>query len=138
MPIEPFKERVAELARARGMSVAQLRFEAYDADVKGTNPDTTAAILAGRRPLSTAAIEAFARVLEVPPSDFPEYRLLLLRDQLDPAPANLAAAVDLLERIEAATRTAAAAESRRAAEPRSPSAEPKRASGRGSKKARGG
>ncbi len=137
MPTPSFRERVTALATARGMSVAQLRYEAFDSSIKGTNPDTTAAIIAGRRPVSTAAIEALARVLQVAPSDFPEYRLLLLREQLDPAPANLDAAVDLLERIESATRTAAEAESRRAAAPRSPSAAPKRASARGSRKARG-
>lgn len=137
VPQEPFKVRVERLAAERGMTVSELRFAAYDPKAPGTNPNTTASAITGRRPITRPMIEAFARVLRVPPSDFPEYRLMLLREQLDPTPANLDAAVELLEALEAATQTAAVTESRHASGPPSTSDQPRRASARGRPKARG-
>lgn len=136
MSVEPFKAHVERLARDRGMTVSEVRFAAYDPRVPGTNPNTTGSAMAGRRPVTPAMIQAFARVLGVAPSEFPEYRLMLLREQLDPAPGNLDAAVDLLERIEAATQIAAAG-SPPAVAPPSPSARPRSASGRARRKAQG-
>jgi transcriptional regulator with XRE-family HTH domain len=114
--VEPqnFAARVKDLAAQRGISVAQVGFQAYDPDVKGTNPDTMKSVMAGRRHPTPVLIEAVARVLAVTPDTFGEYRLALARRQLDEREVGLADALANLERIEAAMQTRPRRAARRA------------------------
>jgi transcriptional regulator with XRE-family HTH domain len=105
-PVEPFPDRVKRLAAERGMSVAKLSYLAYDPDAKGTNPDTLRSVMAGRRRVTPALIEALARVLDVEPTEFPEYRLADVRRRLDEREVGLDEALRYLERIEQARKTA--------------------------------
>jgi uncharacterized Zn finger protein len=126
--VEPrdFAAQVKVLAAERGISVAQVGFQAYDPAVKGTNPDTMKSVMAGRRRPTPVLMEAVARVLDVAPDAFAEYRLALARNQLDEREVGLGAAVAHLERIEAAMRTRPRRPSGRASAPEAASPQPRR------------
>jgi hypothetical protein len=127
--VEPqgFAAKVKDLAAERGISVAQVGFQAYDPNVKGTNPDTMKSVMAGRRHPTPVLMEAVARVLSVSPDVFGEYRLALARAQMDEREVGLAAALANLERIEAAMRTRPRRAARRASVPEEASPQPRRA-----------
>lgn len=112
--IEPFGQRVARLAKDRGLSVAQVRYLAYEG--KGTSPETAKKVLEGSRPVTTVLVEAIARVLEVPPEEFPEYRLAVARRELDEREVGLDQALMTLEGIEQALRPRRVSAERLAAE----------------------
>lgn len=97
---EPFADRVKRLAAGRSLSVSKLGYLAYDPDVKGTNPDTFKSVMAGRRSVNTALIEAVSSVLQIPPEEFPEYRLAVARRQLDEREVGLEQALETLSEIE--------------------------------------
>lgn len=142
---EPLPQRLARLRAEAGLSVDRLARATAGYDGKGISGDTIKKLElteAGGKPVPPRQPEletfrALAHGLGITADEFPEYRLALAREQLDERKVPLADAIALLEAIEEATQTAAAAESRRAAAPPSTSAAPKRASGRAPKKAQG-
>jgi transcriptional regulator with XRE-family HTH domain len=112
---EPFVLRVRRLAAERGMSLERVGVEAWDQNIRGTSPNLFKQVIAGRRALKPALIEAVARALHVPPEEFPEYRLALARRALDENEVGLDEALELLSRIEGALRERAAGKAGRAA-----------------------
>jgi transcriptional regulator with XRE-family HTH domain len=82
----PFREQLQQLAKAKGLSVGGVGYQAYSPSGRGTSPDTLRKVMAGKRKLNDALIEAIAGVLEVDPNVFVEYRLSRLRRNLDEDP----------------------------------------------------
>lgn len=109
MSTQPFPDRVKALAADRGLSVSRVGQRAGARELKGTSPDMFKSAMAGHRKVTPVLIEEVARVLEVPPDEFPEYRLAIARRQLDENEVGLDQAIATLEVIEAATRDAARA-----------------------------
>jgi hypothetical protein len=99
VPVKDFPTRVKELARDRGLSVAQVGYAAYDRNVRGTNPDTFKSVMAGRRAVTPALIEVVASVLAVEPDEFHEYRLAHARRLLDEREVGLDQALANLEEL---------------------------------------
>jgi hypothetical protein len=95
---------VKDLASDRKMSVAQVGYQAYDPDTRGTNPDTFKSVMVRRRAVTPVLIEVVARVLGVPPETFGEYRLALARRELDEREVGLDQALENLDRIQRAMR----------------------------------
>lgn len=137
VPATPWTIVVQELAAERGMQMGELEAELTLRKKSKASVGTYRQARAGARSPTRELFAELADILGVKPDVFDEYRLILVRDQLDDRVVGLDAAVELLEAIQAATQTAAVAESRRAGEQPSTSDRPKRASGRGRPKAQG-
>ena len=102
---KPFPEQLKLLAREKGVSIGGVGYQAYSPTGRGTSPDTLRKVMAGKRKLNDALIEAIANVLEVPPQSFIEYRLSQLRRALDEDPktgVGFENAARLLQEIERA------------------------------------
>lgn len=99
---EPFAERVRRLAEAKDLSPTQVGYLAFKQDARGTSPATLQKVIRGERPLNVALLEAVARALDVPPEEFPEYRLAVARRALDEREVGLGEALDMLAAIEQA------------------------------------
>lgn len=99
---EEFAQRVRRLAEERGLSMSRLLHDAWDPHIKGTSPDLARKVISGRRALTPTLIEAVAKALDVPPEEFPEYRLAMARRQLDEAEVGLDQALASLERLASA------------------------------------
>jgi hypothetical protein len=99
---EPFAQLVKRLAKERGVPVNEVGLRAWNPEIKGTKPDTFRSVMAGRRPVTIVLAEAVAGVLGVPPEDFGEYRLAVLRRQLDEREVGLEQALTMLAEIEEA------------------------------------
>lgn len=104
MSTQPFPDRVRALAAERGLSVSRVGQRAGARELKGTSPDMFKSAMAGHRKVTPVLLEEVARVLEVPPDEFPEYRLAVARRQLDENEVGLDEAVAQLEAIETAMR----------------------------------
>lgn len=113
---KPFPEQLRHLAEQSGRSVGGVAYQAYSPDGRGTSPDTLRKVMAGKRKLNDALIEAVAEVLGVPPEVFVEYRLSKLRQSLDESVVGFSEAVARLELIEAALNVAAGTREERLAE----------------------
>lgn len=103
----PFPERLRRLAETRGLSVERVLLEAWNRDVKGTNPNTLKKVMRGERPLQLVQLEAVAAVLGVPADEFPEYRLALARRLYDERQVGLEQALANLSRLDEALELAA-------------------------------
>lgn len=102
---EKFPDRMRRLVKEKGTSLERVWIEAYDPSPRsGTSPAQMKKVMRGERAITPHAIEAIARVLDVPPEEFPEYRLALARAQIDPSEVGLDQALKNLERIENALR----------------------------------
>jgi hypothetical protein len=101
VPPKDFRTLVKELAAERDISVAQVSFQANNPKIKGTNPDTMKSVMAQRRHPTAVLIEAVAKVLDVPPETFGEYRLALARRELDERQVGYPQAIAHLDEIEA-------------------------------------
>lgn len=102
---EPFPDRLRRLVKEKGTSMERVFIEAYDPTPRsGTSPAQMKKVMNGTRTITPHAIEAVAKALGVPPEEFPEYRLALARNQMDPSEVGLDQALKNLDRVEAALR----------------------------------
>jgi transcriptional regulator with XRE-family HTH domain len=106
VPVEPYWVRLRRLRNARGLSQPRLYRLTDDVSLdtiraleRDPEQPTRSPRSRSRYP-SAAMIERLCRALEVPPEEFPEYRLARARDRLDDRFAGLDQAVAALERIE--------------------------------------
>jgi transcriptional regulator with XRE-family HTH domain len=102
---EPLAERLLRLRGKTSRSVLSRRTVAYDG--RGISEETIKAIENGTSAQPTiATIEAIAHALDVPPEEFPEYKLAVIRRQLDerepPHGVGLEQALSMLAEIEEA------------------------------------
>jgi hypothetical protein len=86
-----FAARVRDLAGERGLT--KLKHAAYRPDVRGTSIGAFDSALLGRAEPPVALMESVARVLQVDPLEFDEYRLHLARQRLDPSIVGLRSAL---------------------------------------------
>jgi transcriptional regulator with XRE-family HTH domain len=106
VPVEPYWVRLRRLRNARGLSQPKLYRLTQDVSldtIRALERDPAQATRSERprsRYPSAAMLERLARALEVPPEEFPEYRLARARDLLDDRFSGLDQAVAALERIE--------------------------------------
>ncbi len=105
MSPEPFPDKVRRLiqeARDRGEDVSQERvaLAAWDLDGRGTSASMFKQVMNGRRALTPMLIEGVARALDVPPTEFVEYRLAMTRRALDERQVGLEQALLNLRAIE--------------------------------------
>lgn len=101
--VEPFAQRLRRLAEERGTSVNRVLHDAWDTEVRGTSPDFARKVMSGSRALTPTLIIAVAGALDVPPEEFPEYRLARAREDLDEELQGLERALEALERYTPAT-----------------------------------
>ena len=106
VPEEPYWVRLRRLRNARDLSQPQLyrlvdgvSLDMIRALERDPAKETTSPRPRSRYP-SAATLERLCRALEVPPEEFPEYRLAQARDRLDDRIVGLDRAVAALERIE--------------------------------------
>jgi transcriptional regulator with XRE-family HTH domain len=104
MAEEPFPDRLRRLAAARGLSVERIGAMAWDPKVRGTSVNHLKKVIYGQRALTPTLIEAIAGALDVPPEEFPEYRLAMARRALDETEVGLDEALAALNRIEPVLR----------------------------------
>ena len=104
---DPFKDRLQRLAQERGMTLSQVRLDAYDPTVRGTNPESLKRAISRERPLHIEQIEALAKAVGVPPDEFPEYQLAVARRLLDEQQVGLDAAIAALQAFRLNSETAA-------------------------------
>ena len=97
---DSFKDRLDRLAKEKGKTLSRVRLDAYDPNVKGTNPESLKRVISRERPLRPEQIAALAGAVGVPPEHFPEYRLALARRALDEREVGLDQAVKTLEQIQ--------------------------------------
>lgn len=114
----PFAKRVRVLAGYRGLS--QLKTKAFDPDVRGTSIASFDDALSGRSQPPPALMESVARVLDIDPAVFDEYRCYLARQRMTPGVVSLADATARADAVLSSTpptaaEVAAAAARRRAA-----------------------
>jgi transcriptional regulator with XRE-family HTH domain len=106
VPVEPYWQRIRRLRQARGLSQPQLYRLVDDVSMdmiraleRDPEKPTTAVRSPSRYP-SAATLANLARALEVPPEEFPEYRLALARDRLDDRIVGLEQAMATLAAVE--------------------------------------
>jgi transcriptional regulator with XRE-family HTH domain len=106
VPIEPYWQRIRRLRLARKLSQERL----YRA-TEGVSMDMIRALEADPRRMtkakrqrsrypSAATLARVANALQVPPEEFPEYRLALARDRLDDRIVGLEQALETLKTVE--------------------------------------
>jgi hypothetical protein len=100
--MEDFGARTKRLAAERGISLNQLGNLAWATDIPGTSPDSFKKARRGEVRPNRALIEGVAGVLRVEPTEFPEYRLALMRQILDEREVGLDVAMKNHETIEGA------------------------------------
>jgi transcriptional regulator with XRE-family HTH domain len=106
VPVEPYFVRLRRLREARELSQPKLyrlvdgvSLDMIRALERDPARPTTSPRSRSRYP-SAATLERICRALDVPPEEFPEYRLSKARDRLDDRVAGLDRAVAALEPIE--------------------------------------
>jgi transcriptional regulator with XRE-family HTH domain len=110
VPVEPYHQRLRRLRHARGLSQPQLyrlvedvSFDTIRALERDPAQPTSSPRARSRYP-SPQVLERIARALDVPPEEFPEYRLARARDLLDDREVGLDRAVATLEAVERVLR----------------------------------
>jgi transcriptional regulator with XRE-family HTH domain len=109
-PVEPYYRRLRRLRLERGLSqpalfrlVDGVSFDTMRALERDPERGGSGARSRHRRP-SADTLERVARGLDVPPEEFPEYRLERARDLLDERVVGLDRALAALESVERALR----------------------------------
>jgi hypothetical protein len=97
---EPFAQHVERLAHERGRGLTKVLEDAHREDVRGTSPDLFKRVRRGELPLRRPLIESIAVELKVSPWTFPEWRLLAVREAIDPQPGRVGDALRNLKAIE--------------------------------------
>jgi transcriptional regulator with XRE-family HTH domain len=107
VPVEPYHLRLRRLRQARGLSQPQfyrlvdgVSLDMIRALERDPAKISTAAGRSRSRYPSAATLARLAEALEVPPEEFPEYRLWQARDRLDDRVVGLDRAVAALESVE--------------------------------------
>ena len=100
MPDEQeFHIQLAELLEQRGWSQRELA--RHTERESGWGSSVTISLLAsGELPPGIPAMEAIARAFRIDPARFPEYRMALLRNRLDPKRSPFSSALEALHLIE--------------------------------------
>lgn len=128
MPATPWQEVVRQIVKSRDdLSMGDVDAMVHIRKVPGASSGTYRQAMSRQRAPNVELFELLADILGVEPETFVEYRLLLARRSLDPDAVGLDAALEQLEALEAATRSAARAPARRAAARQSSSRPQKRA-----------
>lgn len=99
----PFPERLATLAIADSRyrtRLGSINYAELARNLPTMHYETLRKLMLGERRLTADALEEIATALDVQPDEFAEYRMLKLRDQLDPETAGFDEAARTLREFE--------------------------------------
>jgi hypothetical protein len=100
MPAQTFIERVYAEVKERKLKIGEVQSAADITGVHGTSRDLFKLVKKGESPARRPLVEAYAHVLGIDPWVFNEWRLLAIRDAVDPQPGQLDQALANAKRIE--------------------------------------
>lgn len=100
MARQTFIERVYARVKEHGLKIGEVQSAADVKGVNGTSRDLFKLVKKEEAPARRPLVEAYAFALEVDPWFFDEWRLLAIRDAIDPQPGYLDQALANLKAIE--------------------------------------